>query len=78
MPVSAGLPQVIDNWIEIATAQEDAGRKIGENDLWIATRVRAAGAILVTCDGDFLKLVPGLVAVCHIETTPFAVTLHGV
>lgn len=73
--VSAGEPEVVQAWVEIAAAQTDAGQTIDHNDLWIAATARAAGAILITCDGDFLRLRRGLVSYCHIDQNTGAATL---
>lgn len=73
--ISAGEPDVVQAWVEIAAAQTDAGQTIDHNDLWIAATARAAGAILITCDGDFLRLRPGLVSYCHIDQNTGEATL---
>lgn len=73
--ISAGEATVVQAWVEIAAAQMDAGQKIDQNDLWIAATARAAGAVLIACDGDFLRLRPGLVSYCHINQNTGEATL---
>jgi predicted nucleic acid-binding protein len=34
---------------------------VGENDMWIAAATRAAGATLLTIDGDFDSLYPNMI-----------------
>jgi tRNA(fMet)-specific endonuclease VapC len=73
--VSAGEPAVVQAWVDIARAQTNAGEKMEQNDLWIAATARAAGAVLITCDGDFLRLRPGLVSYCHVDQNTGTATL---
>lgn len=73
--VSAGEPAVVQAWVEMAAAQTGAGATIDHNDLWIAATARAAGAVLITCDGDFLRLRPGLVSYCHVDQNTGEATL---
>ena len=73
--VSAGEPAVVQAWVDIARAQTNAGEKMQQNDLWIAATARAAGAVLITCDGDFLRLRPGLVSYCHVDQNTGIATL---
>ncbi len=67
--VEAGLPQVVEAYIEIAPVAQRQGQSIAtqnQNDLWIAATARAAGAVLYTCDKDFQFLDPDFVRVCYI------------
>jgi len=67
--VEAGLPQVVEAYIEIAPVAQRQGQAIAtqnQNDLWIAATARAAGAVLYTCDKDFQFLDPDFVRVCYI------------
>ena len=73
--VSAGEQAVVQAWVDIARAQTNAGEKMEQNDLWIAATARAAGAVLITCDGDFLRLRPGLVSYCHVDQNTGTATL---
>lgn len=44
---------VLTKYAELDQLTLEAGRKMGKNDLWIAATTSAAGATLVTGDGDF-------------------------
>lgn len=44
---------VLEKYAEIDAFLVRNGRKIGDNDIWIAATAAAAGAILLTCDKDF-------------------------
>ena len=59
--VDINTPAVIDAYVElelISQAHPAGARNIGKNDLWIAACARAAGAKLLTTDGDFAHLIP--------------------
>jgi tRNA(fMet)-specific endonuclease VapC len=51
-------PGIIDAYIELDVESRRLGRKMGDNDLWIAATARATGAILLTTDKDFDHLHP--------------------
>lgn len=42
----------------ISQAHPEGARNMGKNDLWIAASAKAAGATLLTTDGDFDHLIP--------------------
>ena len=44
---------VLEKYAEIDAFLVKKGRKIGDNDVWIAATAAAAGATLLTCDKDF-------------------------
>ena len=54
-------PEVVSAYAELFAHQLRKGKKIGENDLWIAASARAIDAIVLTCDTDFNKLDPQMV-----------------
>jgi len=60
------LPEVIEAYSELYFEDQRVGRSTGENDLWIAASAKVTGAILLTCDKDFLWLNPSLIRVEHI------------
>lgn len=60
------LPEVIEAYSELYFEDQRLGRSTGENDLWIASCAKVTGAILLTCDKDFLWLSPSLIRVEHI------------
>jgi len=67
--VGAGLPEVVEAYIELAPVAQRQGQAIAtqnQNDLWIAATARATGAVLYTCDKDFQFLDPDFVRVCYI------------
>jgi predicted nucleic acid-binding protein len=60
---------VIDSYVEMARASQrlpGGARVLSNNDLWIAACTRAAGAILLTTDKDFLHLHPNHCVVTYI------------
>jgi len=60
--VDINHPRVIEAYAEldlVSQAHPDGARNMGKNDLWIAAAARAAGATLLTTDGDFDHLIPG-------------------
>ena len=65
--VSAGEPDIVRAYAELAVHQEGIGKKIGENDLWIAATARAVGAVVLTCDTDFLNLDPAHVDIAYFD-----------
>ena len=63
--VSAGTVEVTKAYGELYAHQISLGRKIGENDLWIAATAVAVRATLLTCDSDFKHLDPKMVSYVH-------------
>jgi predicted nucleic acid-binding protein len=51
--VDINHPQILDAYAEIDNACIAAGRKLGENDAWIAATAKVSGATLLTTDRDF-------------------------
>jgi tRNA(fMet)-specific endonuclease VapC len=51
--VSIDAEEVIDAYSDVYLACEPVGKKIGQNDMWIAATARATGATLLTTDKDF-------------------------
>lgn len=62
----ASLPEVIAAYSDLYFEDQRLGKNTGENDLWIAACAKAADAILLTCDKDFLWLSPSLIRVEYI------------
>jgi tRNA(fMet)-specific endonuclease VapC len=60
------LPEVIEAYSELYYEDRRTGRNTGENDLWIAASAKVTGAVLLTCDTDFLWLNPTFIRVEHI------------
>ena len=56
--VNLDNPGVIEAYAEMDTIGVRTGRRIGDNDLWIAATARASRALLLTTDKDFDHLVP--------------------
>ena len=52
---------VIDHYAEIDAYSEQVGRKMGDNDAWIAATAAAAPAWLLTTDKDFDHLHPQII-----------------
>lgn len=52
---------VIERYAEIDAYSESQGRKMGDNDIWIAATAAVAGAYLITTDKDFDHLHPQFV-----------------
>ncbi|MFG0335294.1 MAG: type II toxin-antitoxin system VapC family toxin [Maioricimonas sp. JB049] len=65
--VDAGLPEVVDAYADLYARSQQNGWGSGENDLWIAASAVACGAVLMTCDTDFVRLQSGGLRVEHIE-----------
>jgi predicted nucleic acid-binding protein len=65
--LDAGLPDVVETYALLYWHDQKGGRSSGENDLWIAACAKAANAVLLTCDRDFLWLSPELVRVEHVS-----------
>lgn len=66
--VDVGLPDVVKAYAEIFAADQAGGHNTGQNDMWIAATTKAAGAVLLTCDGDCVWMNPGLVTVEFVPT----------
>ncbi|MDA1014008.1 MAG: type II toxin-antitoxin system VapC family toxin [Planctomycetota bacterium] len=66
--VDAGLADVVKAYADIYSADRAGGHNTGQNDMWIAATTKAAGAVLLTCDDDCVRMNPGLVAVEHVPT----------
>jgi tRNA(fMet)-specific endonuclease VapC len=52
---------IIDHYVEIDHRSRSVGRKMNQNDLWIAASAAATGATLLTTDRDFDHLDPSIV-----------------
>lgn len=66
----ASLPEVVEAYADLYHLDQKNGHNTGENDLWIAACARASRSILVTCDRDFLWMVPNWVAVEYVPEIP--------
>jgi tRNA(fMet)-specific endonuclease VapC len=62
----ASLPEVVSAYAQLYWEDQRTGRNTGENDLWIAASAKVIGAVLLTCDRDFLWLSPTHVRVEYI------------
>jgi tRNA(fMet)-specific endonuclease VapC len=59
--VDINHPKVIDFYVKLDLLSQSlpqGARNMGKNDLWIAACAKAAGARLLTADGDFSHLIP--------------------
>jgi predicted nucleic acid-binding protein len=62
---------VIDAYVEVDRACRKASggaRSLSKNDLWIAATAKAAGAVLLTTDKDFLVLHPAPCPVQYVDS----------
>lgn len=66
--VDAGLPDVVQAYADIYSADQAGGHNTGQNDMWISATAKAAGAILLTCDNDCVWMNPSLVRVHYFPT----------
>jgi predicted nucleic acid-binding protein len=65
---------VLDGYVEVDRACRNAiggARVLSKNDLWIAATTKAAGAVLVTTDKDFLCLHPEPCPVHYVDSAGF-------
>jgi tRNA(fMet)-specific endonuclease VapC len=68
LPVAdIGSEAVIQAYARIDHESRQLGRRMGKNDLWIASVAAVQGATVVTTDQDFDHLTPTLVKVERIE-----------
>ena len=61
---------IVDAYVELALVSQrhaEGARAISDNDLWIAATTKAAGAVLLTADKDFLHFHPQHLAVEFID-----------
>ena len=61
--VNAGLPEVVDAYADLTVLDLRGGHNTKDNDLWIAATAKATGAVLLTCDHDFIWLNPATITV---------------
>jgi tRNA(fMet)-specific endonuclease VapC len=59
--VDAGNPAIVEAYAQLHFEDQQGGHGTGQNDLWIAATAKATGAIVLTCDGDFVWMSPRLV-----------------
>ncbi len=57
---------LLDAYADLYFEDQHTGHKSGQNDLWIAATAKATGAVLLTCDGDFVWMSPRLIRVEHV------------
>ena len=61
---------IINSYVEVAKrnlAHPKGARALSDNDKWIAATARAAAAVLLTTDQDFLHLNPDVCAVHYVD-----------
>jgi predicted nucleic acid-binding protein len=63
--VSAGAPEIVKAYGVLYAHQTKIGKKVGENDLWLAATAAAVNGTVLTCDSDFLRLDPAMVSYVH-------------
>lgn len=56
--VSLDFAGIVDAYAELDNYSINVGRKMGDNDLWIASTARITGARIITTDKDFDHLHP--------------------
>jgi predicted nucleic acid-binding protein len=66
--ISAGEPEVVAAYGELYAHQSKIGKRVGENDLWIAATARAINGTVLTCDTDFLSFDQVVVNYIHFPT----------
>ena len=65
---------VIDAYVEVDRVSQGVpggARVLSDNDKWIAACAKAAGAVLLTTDKDFLHLNPHCCAVQFVDPAPW-------
>ncbi len=65
---------ILDGYVEVSRASLKApggARILSNNDTWIAACAKAAGAVLLTTDKDFLHLNPHCCAVQFVDPAPW-------
>lgn len=63
-------PAIIEGYVAVDQANlrvRGGARVLSSNDMWIGATARAAGAVLLTTDQDFLHLNPGVCAVEYVD-----------
>jgi tRNA(fMet)-specific endonuclease VapC len=65
--VSAGEPEIVRAYGTLYAHQTKAGKRVGENDLWIAATAVAVNATVLTCDSDFNNFDPVTVSYTHFQ-----------
>ena len=63
-------PAILDGYVAVDQANlrvQKGARVLSNNDMWIAATTRAAGAVLLTTDRDFLHLNPRVCAVEYVD-----------
>jgi tRNA(fMet)-specific endonuclease VapC len=63
-------PSIIDAYVAVdakCQSHPKGARHLSSNDMWIAATAKAAGAILLTTDNDFLHLNPDVCAVHYVD-----------
>ncbi|MFO0682866.1 MAG: type II toxin-antitoxin system VapC family toxin [Sandaracinus sp.] len=65
---------VIDAYAVLDELSIRAGRRMEKNDLWIAAVARVLGAVLLTTDGDFEVLHPGMIRVERLDALTLSQT----
>ena len=69
-----GDQNILDAYVELSrVAMEYPGgaRKLGDNDMWVAATAKAAQAILLTTDRDFLIFHPDYFTITYIDPAAF-------
>jgi tRNA(fMet)-specific endonuclease VapC len=62
---------VISAYVEVDAANQSVAagaRVLSNNDMWIAATAKAAGAVLLTTDQDFLHLHPTVITLQYIDS----------
>ena len=59
--ISAGLPNVIDEYARIKSYTLQIGHTMSHNDLWIAATCSVTRSRLITSDSDFDRLYPDVI-----------------
>jgi predicted nucleic acid-binding protein len=65
-------PSIIESYVAVDRANRThskGARNVSQNDLWIAATARAAEAVLLTTDKDFLHLQPEVCFVHYVDQT---------